>query len=66
VPLYFEIPPEVDPKRGYDARPGVVDIYVLPAIETGRWRLEDLIVNKERVRNMFVRRHEGLTCLPSA
>jgi 1-acyl-sn-glycerol-3-phosphate acyltransferase len=63
VPLYFEIPPEVDPKRGYDARPGVVDIYVLPAIETGHWRLEDLIVNKERVRNMFVRRHEGSTGL---
>ncbi len=40
VPLYFRIPSEIDPGMGVEARPGIVDIYVLPAIETvgvGPW-----------------------------
>jgi hypothetical protein len=59
VPLYFAIPAATDPGRGYDARPGVIDVFVLPAIDTGEWTLENLMVNKEQVRNLFVRTHEA-------
>jgi putative phosphoserine phosphatase/1-acylglycerol-3-phosphate O-acyltransferase len=59
VPLYFAIPADVDPGRGYDARPGIIDVFVLPAIDTRDWTLENLMVNKEQVRNLFVRTHEA-------
>ena len=61
VPLYIRIPPSVDPGFGYDARPGTVDIFVLPAIDTTDWTLEHLIANKERVRNVLVSAHRELT-----
>jgi hypothetical protein len=32
---------------------------VLPAIDTRDWTLENLMVNKEQVRNLFVRTHEA-------
>lgn len=57
VPLYFAIPPSVDPKRGYDARPGTMRIFVKPAIDTSTWTVEDVVANKERVRDLFVGWH---------
>ena len=62
VPIYFRIPPGVDPGRGYDARSGTVHVHVLPAIETRQWRLDDLAANVEGVRNLFVRIHEEFRC----
>jgi 1-acyl-sn-glycerol-3-phosphate acyltransferase len=59
VPLYFEIPREIDPGRGYDARPGVVTVHVLPSIATRHWRLEDLLRNTAQVREIFVERHRA-------
>jgi putative phosphoserine phosphatase/1-acylglycerol-3-phosphate O-acyltransferase len=61
VPLYFAIPAEVDPGLGYDARPGDVDVYVKPAIDTSRWRVEDVNANKARVRQLFVAWHGAMT-----
>jgi 1-acyl-sn-glycerol-3-phosphate acyltransferase len=57
VPLFFQIPREIDPGRGFDARPGVVHVYVMPVIDTSGWRIEQLHEHKERVRDMFVRWH---------
>jgi 1-acyl-sn-glycerol-3-phosphate acyltransferase len=57
VPLYFEIPSDMDPGRGYDARPGAVTVHVLAAIETRGWVLEDLAANVARVREIFLARH---------
>ena len=54
VPLYLEIPPEIDPGRGYDARPGVVRVHVMPAIDTTGWRLADLAANTQAVRRKFI------------
>jgi len=54
VPLYFQIPVEIDPGLGYNAQPGVVRVYVKPPIDTRDWRIEDLEQNTERVREMFV------------
>lgn len=62
VPMFLFIPPEVDPKRGLDARPGTVHVYLLPAVDTRAWVLDDLIRNKEQVRDLLVRFQETLAC----
>jgi hypothetical protein len=54
VPLYFDIPTESDPGLGYNIRPGTVEVTVEPPIETRHWRIDDLVQNTERVRQMFV------------
>lgn len=54
VPIYFSIPPEVDPGRGFDARPGTVHVFVHRPIDTSGWHIADLVANKERVREMFI------------
>jgi 1-acyl-sn-glycerol-3-phosphate acyltransferase len=60
VPIYFHIPPEINPGRGYDAKPGRIDIWMLPAIDTSDWRLEDLERNRDAVRALYVRVHESV------
>ena len=57
VPLYFLIPPEIDPGRGYNARAGKIHVFVKPPVETLAWRLQELKHNKEQVRAMFIRWH---------
>lgn len=54
VPLFIVIPTEMDPGKGLHAKPGTVDVYVKPTIDTSSWRVEDLISNKERVWDLFV------------
>ena len=34
VPIFIDIPRKMDPGWGYDFRPGVVDVHILPAIST--------------------------------
>jgi hypothetical protein len=36
---------------------------VLPAVDTRGWLLADLLVNKERVRDLLVRFQETLACV---
>jgi 1-acyl-sn-glycerol-3-phosphate acyltransferase len=60
VPLYFRIPPAMDPGRGLDAKPGTVDVYVLPPVHTADWSEAQVIENKERVRDLFVRTHQEM------
>lgn len=62
VPMYIQIPAGADPGLGYDARPGVVRVHVLPAIDTREWTVEDLPANVARVRGLFVQTHERLRC----
>jgi 1-acyl-sn-glycerol-3-phosphate acyltransferase len=57
VPFYIATPPEVDPGMGYCTGPGEVHVYFKPAIETASWKLEDLVKNKESVRDRFVEWH---------
>jgi len=54
VPLFIHIPKSIDPGLGWNARSGAVEVHVRPAIETAQWRLDDLIANKERVRDLYV------------
>jgi 1-acyl-sn-glycerol-3-phosphate acyltransferase len=66
VPMIIYIPPEVDPRRGIDARPGTVHVHVMPLVPTRDWRLGDLLANTERTRDLLVRfqlERESLVCL---
>jgi 1-acyl-sn-glycerol-3-phosphate acyltransferase len=54
VPLYIHTPPELTPGRGLDARPGVVDVFVKPPIQTRDWRIEELDRNRARVHEQFL------------
>jgi hypothetical protein len=58
--MYFHIPSAIDPGMGFSARSGFVHVYVKPPISTERWRLDELIENKERVRNLFVKWHHEI------
>ena len=62
VPMYLQIPKAVDPGLGYEARSGTVNVYVLPAIDTSQWTEADLLANRDRVRDLFVRLHEEMRC----
>ena len=66
VPLYFAIPGEIDPGLGYDAKPGIVSVHMLPEIDTSNWTEENLPANRDRVRDLFVRVHEEMRCARSA
>jgi 1-acyl-sn-glycerol-3-phosphate acyltransferase len=53
VPLFFDVPDEVSPGRGYDARPGTVRVHVLPPIETRQWRIADVPRHRDDVHALF-------------
>ena len=60
VPIYIHIPPTVQGWRSYGAKPGTVDVYFLPAIDTSSWQLEDLEANRDRVRSLYLRVHDAM------
>ncbi|HSE16323.1 MAG TPA: lysophospholipid acyltransferase family protein [Pyrinomonadaceae bacterium] len=60
VPIYIYIPPKVQGWRSFRAKPGTVDVYFLPAIDTSSWRLEDIEANRDRVHSLYVRVHDAM------
>jgi len=60
APFHIFIPREIDPGAGYRARAGTVVVTFKPLIETTDWRVEDVVANKELVRDLFVRWHQEL------
>lgn len=60
APFHIFIPPEIDPGMGYRAKPGTVVVTFKPLIETHDWRVEDVVANKEYVRDLFVTWHREL------
>jgi 1-acyl-sn-glycerol-3-phosphate acyltransferase len=73
LPLYIDIPPQINPGMGNGVVPGTVHLYALPEVDTTSWRLEDLVANKEHVRDLYVafqsalrHREEGLEYSPPA
>jgi 1-acyl-sn-glycerol-3-phosphate acyltransferase len=60
VPLFILIPKAIDPGKGLHARPGTVHVFVRPPIDTAAWRVEDVVANKERVRDFYVDWHRSL------
>jgi 1-acyl-sn-glycerol-3-phosphate acyltransferase len=60
APFHIFIPREIDPGMGYRAKPGTVVVTFKPLIETRAWRVEDVVANKEYVRDLFVTWHREL------
>jgi putative phosphoserine phosphatase/1-acylglycerol-3-phosphate O-acyltransferase len=60
VPIYFGIPAAINPGRGYDAKPGTIDVWFLPTIDTSEWRVEDVERNRDAVRDLFLRAHDAV------
>ena len=58
APFHIFIPRASDPGAGYWARPGTVVVTFKPLIETTGWRIEEVVANKERVRDLFVLWHQ--------
>lgn len=60
VPLYFSIPRAIDPGMGYDAKPGEIDVYFLPPIDTTDWTVADVERHRDDVRALYVRVHDTM------
>ena len=60
APFHIFIPRDIDPGMGYRAKPGTVVVTFKPLIETRDWRVEDVVANKESVRDLFVAWHREL------
>ncbi len=60
VPMYLAIPDESNPGMGYHAKPGTIDVWVLPAVETSGWRVEDVERNRDRMHDFYVRIHDAV------
>ena len=58
VPFYIHIPKHINPGTGIDAEPGTIHIFFEEPIQTSDWKLQDLIENKEKVRNLFLAYHQ--------
>ena len=59
VPLYFLIPAHMDPGMGYGVRPGHVEVFVKPPIDTSAWHPEEARAHAEAVRALFTEWHEA-------
>ena len=55
LPIYIAIPKDINPGCGYQVKPGMVHIFLKPAVDTSGWTLQNLLQNKEEVRNQFIR-----------
>ena len=59
VPLYFLIPSAMDPGMGCDVRPGLVQVFVKPAIDTTGWHVDEARARADEVRALFVEWHHA-------
>ena len=53
-PIYIQIPRDIDPGKGLQARPGTIHVHIGAPIDTAGWRGEDAAVIKEQVRDYYV------------
>lgn len=59
-PIFIHIPSEINPGKGWHARPGTIHIHVGDPINTSAWREEDAAIIKEQVRDHYIRWKEKL------
>jgi 1-acyl-sn-glycerol-3-phosphate acyltransferase len=60
VPMYLFIPKASNPGKGLDARPGTVHVHFRAPIDTRGWRVEDLPLNRDRVKEFYDSWHREL------
>jgi len=58
VPIYFAIPSAINPGMGYDAKPGTIDVWFLPPIDTSDWKVKDVERNRDAVHTLYLRVHD--------
>ncbi|MDH5732016.1 MAG: 1-acyl-sn-glycerol-3-phosphate acyltransferase, partial [Gammaproteobacteria bacterium] len=49
VPIYIDIPNDVNPGLGSNAKPGIVNVHYYPPISTCDWKIEHLNENRNQV-----------------
>ena len=59
-PVFIHIPPAINPGKGWHARAGTINVYVGEAIDTSVWRVADVAVTKEQVRDYYIHWKEVL------
>jgi 1-acyl-sn-glycerol-3-phosphate acyltransferase len=57
-PIYVDIPLDVDPgpwvgNQNLDLRPGIVNVYFKPSIDTTQWKIQDLESNRDSIRDFY-------------
>lgn len=57
-PVYLHIPKETNSLEGFDFKSGKIEVYLLEEVSTLSWKLEDLEVNKNAVREIFLKEYE--------
>lgn len=60
VPMYIRVPRASDPGKGLHARPGTIEVHFRAPIETRSWRVEDVVRNRDRMRDFYVAWHREL------
>jgi 1-acyl-sn-glycerol-3-phosphate acyltransferase len=60
VPILIAVPRTIDPGKGVDARPGVVQVHFLSPIDTSAWRVEEVSANRDHLRMRFIDWHARL------
>lgn len=60
VPIYFHIPRDVDPGRGFAAGAGTVDVHFLPPVDTDHWSLDTVPASRDSVRDLYLRVHASM------
>jgi len=60
VPMYIRVPRASDPGKGLHARPGTVDVYFRAPVPTRAWRVDDVVHNRDRMRELYVDWHREL------
>ncbi|MGV8991521.1 MAG: lysophospholipid acyltransferase family protein [Thiobacillus sp.] len=53
-PVFIHIPPDINPGKGWHARPGTIHVHLGAPIDTSAWRESDAAITKERVRDHYI------------
>lgn len=59
-PVFIHIPGEINPGKGWHARPGTIHVHIGAPIDTSAWREADAAVSKEKVRDYYKKWKEEL------
>ncbi len=59
LPIYTEIPREINPGVGFKTKPGVVHVYARPPIDTQEWKVEDVAQHRDETREIYLQYPHG-------
>jgi putative phosphoserine phosphatase/1-acylglycerol-3-phosphate O-acyltransferase len=59
LPIYIEIPRQINPGVGHKTRPGLIHVYARPPIDTRQWQVADVVKHKEETRELYLQFPQG-------